>query len=109
MKVNEHYTSGFRAARRTTPTAILLHLCVALILLLMTTEVTNTLGEDYVGCRVGNLFTYYFVMVTLAWNAVEAVNMYMMLVRVFGNEIQRFVTKAAVAAWGKGAQPIDHR
>ena len=46
-------------------------------------------------------FRYYLVFVTLMWNTVEAVNMYLMLIKVFADHVHYFAIKAGVLAWGK--------
>ena len=55
----------------------------------------------FTGCRVANILRYYFIMVSLLWSGVEAVNMYMMLVKVFEGSLHRFVLKTSIVAWGE--------
>jgi len=88
-------------ARRGRVTRILLNLCVSLIILLVILYIAQQFASSRVGCRVSNIFRYYLVLVSLFWNAVEAHNMYRMLVVIFDKGHQsRFVLKAAIVAWG---------
>ncbi|XP_011662714.2 adhesion G-protein coupled receptor G2-like [Strongylocentrotus purpuratus] len=52
------------------------------------------------GCRVANIFRIYIILVSLMWNGVEAVHMYMTLVKVFTAHASYFVLKAGLVAWG---------
>ena len=92
-----------RKAQRGTPTKILLQLCYSLICLHLMMYITEAVAGTEFGCRVSNAIRYYLIMVSLMWNGVEALNMYMMLVKVFNSDIPGFVGKAAAVAWGKRA------
>ena len=41
------------------------------------------------------------MFVTLLWNAVEAANMYLMLIKVFNSDVRHFALKAVTVAWGE--------
>ena len=90
-----------RNNRRGSTPLILGNLCVSLLGLLLALYVAERLAHTYNGCRVANLLRYYFVMVSLFWNGVEAVNMYMKLVKVFNSHVSHLVLKAAIVAWGQ--------
>lgn len=53
-----------------------------------------------IGCRVLNVLRYYLALVSLLWNAVEAHNMYRMLVKIFHAETSHFVLIAEIFTWG---------
>ena len=92
----------YRDTRQGSPTTILLHLCVALVvlsLLLLVVQYVDII-KTRTGCTVINVLRYYMVFVTLMWNAVEAFNMYLMLVKVFNSRVNHFALKAGVIAWG---------
>ena len=90
-----------RQARKGTPTRILLNLCVSLIVLLIVLYVAEYEAGSRMGCRLLNVFRYYLVLVSLLWNAVEAHNMYKMLIKVFNADTSHFVLIAGIFAWGK--------
>ena len=62
---------------------------------------TEAAAVQELGCLVSNVIRYYLVLVSVAWNGVEAVNMYLSLVRIFDSHVHHFVLKAALVAWGK--------
>eukprot|EP00118_Oscarella_pearsei_P023500 m.282150 g.282150 ORF g.282150 m.282150 type:complete len:264 (+) comp40651_c0_seq67:4139-4930(+) len=51
-------------------------------------------------CTATALLLHYFWLTTSFWMSVEAVNMYISLVKVFGMYVHRFVLKAGIFAWG---------
>lgn len=62
-------------------------------------------GIDYaahmdVACVTVGALLHYFTLTTMMWMGVEALNMYLMIVRVFDEEGPCFLTKACVIAWG---------
>ena len=52
-------------------------------------------------CAVSNGVRYYLIFVTLLWNAVEALTMYLLLVQVFHADISRYALKTGLVAWGQ--------
>ena len=91
----------FRKARRGLLTTILLHLCTSIICLTCVLYITAAIESSKIGCRIANMTRTYFILVSLMWNAVEARNMYRNLIKVFVNTGDRFIYKAAAAAWSK--------
>ena len=91
----------FRKARRGLLTTILLHLCTSIICLTCVLYITAAIESSRIGCRIANMARTYFILVSLMWNAVEARNMYRNLIKVFVNTGDRFIYKAAAAAWSK--------
>lgn len=88
---------------------ILLNLCSSLLFLnvafLMASQVTtledkynHTLAETL--CIIVTILIHYFLLTTLAWMCVEALNMYQLLVTVFNIYHSRFMLKRVLAAWG---------
>ena len=90
-----------RKIRKGRPTLILLHLCTSLLLLLIVLYIAEVTAHTKTGCQVANVLRYYLVMVSLLWNAVEAYNMYLMLIKVLGQHSNRLVVKASILAWGQ--------
>ena len=83
------------------PTLILQQLCLALLGYLIMLYVSEFLVDTKTGCIAVNILRYYFVMVSLLWNGLEGLNMYLMLVKVFKSNIRYFMVKATILAWGK--------
>ena len=52
-------------------------------------------------CGILAALLQYFMLVYLAWTAVEAFYLYMKLVQVLGTHIQKYVLKATLIAWCK--------
>jgi len=91
-------------------TRILLNLCTSLIILLLVLYVAERHASSRAGCRVANVCRYYFVLVSLCWNGIEAQNMYRMLITVLDAAHQsHFVLKAAVVAWGASPSVVIHQ
>ena len=93
--------STFRKLRKGHTTWILVNLCVSLICVSLIFFVADAAAQRRLGCLVCNALRLFLVLVSLMWNGVEAVNMYLKLVRVFNTDISYFVQKAAAVAWGR--------
>ena len=52
------------------------------------------------------ILLHYFTLASLMWMAVEAVNMYMLFVRVWDSHIHLFLVKASIIAWGKSIKEL---
>ena len=52
-------------------------------------------------CAISNGISYYLIFVTLLWNAVEALTMYLLLVQVFHADISHYAVKTCLLAWGE--------
>ena len=54
-------------------------------------------------CGVSAAFLHYFMLVFFAWTAVEAVWLYIKLVKIFGTQSYEklYILKAGIPAWGK--------
>ncbi|XP_030830267.1 adhesion G-protein coupled receptor G6 [Strongylocentrotus purpuratus] len=91
----------FKRLRNSRPRRILLHFCVSLLCLYL----VLLFGIDYaahmdVACVTVGALLHYFTLTTMMWMGAEALNMYLMIVRVFDEEGPCFLTKACVIAWG---------
>lgn len=93
----------FRCLNKDRSGKILLNLCTAMILL----NVGFLVGSLYERvnrvdlCLATAVSTHYFVLATLAWMGVEALNMYQMLVHVFASSETCFMLKRSAVAWGE--------
>uniref|UniRef100_T1IQ43 Uncharacterized protein n=1 Tax=Strigamia maritima TaxID=126957 RepID=T1IQ43_STRMM len=94
--------SIFRCLNRDRSGKILLCLCVAMLLMnisfLLGSQSYNTHFIDL--CVGVAVLTHYFLLATLAWMCVEAINMYQMLIYVFASSETHFMLKRSLAAWG---------
>ncbi|XP_033639830.1 adhesion G-protein coupled receptor G6-like [Asterias rubens] len=90
----------FPKVRRGRPTLILINMCVSIILLIIILLASTLFSNTTIGCRIANSLRLYFILVSLMWNGVEAVHMYIALIRVFGTHTRHFVLKCSVVAWG---------
>ena len=52
-------------------------------------------------CVVVAVLLHYFTLTSVAWMGVEAINMYLLFVKVVGVHISKFMWKSSVAAWGE--------
>lgn len=52
-------------------------------------------------CMAVAMLTHYFVLTSLSWMLVEAVNMYQLLITVFATSETNFMIKRILCAWGK--------
>ncbi|ESN97588.1 hypothetical protein HELRODRAFT_178025 [Helobdella robusta] len=89
-----------KKTRKGIATKILVSLGVSLICLWLVLYVAETRCNSQKECWIYNALRYYFVMVSLMWNAVEAQNMYRMLVVVYYRPVDHFVLVSSCIAWG---------
>ncbi|XP_064632219.1 uncharacterized protein LOC135490733 isoform X2 [Lineus longissimus] len=81
---------------------ILINLCVAMLLLnicFLLAAHKATLVYNPI-CIIFSVLLHYFLLTTMMWMCVEAVNMYQMLVTVFKSYEANFIVKRCLAAWG---------
>ncbi|XP_077098380.1 uncharacterized protein LOC143749763 [Siphateles boraxobius] len=94
---------AFGKLRKDTPSKILIQLCLALLLLNLVFLLDGWLAlyPDAVGlCISTGFFLHYFLLVSFTWMALEAVHMYLALVKVFNTYISRFMVKIGFVGWG---------
>ncbi|XP_072022110.1 uncharacterized protein [Amphiura filiformis] len=91
---------ALRSLRSSRSRQILIQLCFSLLFL----YVVFLGGIEATGngtvCLIIAALLHYFTLTTLAWMAVEARNMYLLLVRVFKGTESKFMLKACLFAWG---------
>lgn len=82
---------------------ILLNLCISLALM----NISFLLGSHHSSSKHGQsiclsvaILTHYFLLSSLAWMCVEAVNMYQLLIHVFASAETHFLLKRFILAWG---------
>lgn len=95
----EHY----RKLRKDIPSKILIQLCLALLLLnlVFLVDAWLALYPDAVGLCISTAwFLHYFLLVAFTWMGLEAVHMYLALVKVFNSYISRYMLKFSLVGWG---------
>ncbi|KAL7389918.1 hypothetical protein ABVT39_011840 [Epinephelus coioides] len=94
---------SFGKLRKDIPSKILIQLCMALLLLnlVFLVDAWLALYPDAVGLCISTAwFLHYFLLVTFTWMGLEAVHMYVALVKVFNSHVSRYMLKFSVVGWG---------
>ncbi|RXN32586.1 adhesion G- coupled receptor G2-like isoform X3 [Labeo rohita] len=94
---------AFGKLRKDIPSKILIQLCLALLLLnlVFLLDAWLALYPNAVGlCISTAFFLHYFLLASFTWMALEAVHMYIAIVKVFNTYISRFMLKIGLAGWG---------
>lgn len=106
--------SLFRPGSRTTPRClnreksgkILMNLCASMLILnavfFLGSETSLSASGDGM-CKAVAILLHYFLLTTLTWMLVEAINMYQALITVFAKYSGFFMLKRCVFAWGAPA------
>ncbi|XP_076024685.1 adhesion G-protein coupled receptor G2 isoform X2 [Genypterus blacodes] len=92
---------AFGKVRMDVPSKILIQLCLALLLLNMVFLVNSWLAlySDTLGLCISTAwFLHYFLLVAFTWMGLEAVHMYLALVKVFHSHISLY--KLSLVGWG---------
>nr|XP_046267471.1 adhesion G-protein coupled receptor G2 [Scatophagus argus]XP_046267472.1 adhesion G-protein coupled receptor G2 [Scatophagus argus] len=94
---------AFGKLRKDIPSKILIQLCLALLLLnlVFLVDAWLALYPDAVGLCISTAwFLHYFLLVTFTWMGLEAVHMYLALVKVFNSYISHYMVKFSLVGWG---------
>ena len=97
-----------RKLRKDIPSKILIQLCTALLLLNLTFLLDSWLAlypEAKGLCISTAFFLHYFLLVSFTWMCLEAIHMYLALVKVFNTYVSRYMIKFSLVGWGES--PID--
>ncbi|XP_053377693.1 adhesion G-protein coupled receptor G6-like isoform X3 [Mercenaria mercenaria] len=85
---------------------ILMNLCASMLLLnaffFLGSETSLSLSGDGM-CKAAAILLHYFLLTTLTWMLVEAINMYQALITVFTKYSGFFMLKRCIFAWGAPA------
>ncbi|XP_038050907.1 uncharacterized protein LOC119724059 [Patiria miniata] len=92
--------SSLRSLRSKTPSRILISFSLSLLCLYLVFVAGIEQTSSRVGCIVVAVLMHYFTLTSVAWMGVEAAGMYLKLVRVFNSNVEHFMIKASVVAWG---------
>nr|XP_033954149.1 adhesion G-protein coupled receptor G2 [Pseudochaenichthys georgianus] len=94
---------AFGKLRKDIPSKILIQLCLALLLLnlVFLVDAWLALYPEAVGLCISTAwFLHYFLLVTFTWMGLEAVQMYLALVKVFNSYISHYMVKFSLIGWG---------
>ncbi|KAJ8390651.1 hypothetical protein AAFF_G00102570 [Aldrovandia affinis] len=94
---------AFGKLRKDIPSKILIELCTALLLLNLTFLLDSWLAlyPDAVGlCISTAFFLHYFLLVSFTWMGLEALHMYLAIVKVFNTYVSRYMLKFSLVGWG---------
>ncbi|XP_063058866.1 adhesion G-protein coupled receptor G2 isoform X2 [Engraulis encrasicolus] len=94
---------AFGKLRKDIPSKILIQLCFALLFLNLTflLDAWLALYEEAVGLCISTAwFLHYFLLAAFTWMGLEAVHMYIALVKVFNSYVSRFMLKFSLVGWG---------
>ncbi|CAM1327799.1 Uncharacterised protein g9589 [Pycnogonum litorale] len=98
--------SLFRCLNKDRQGRILLNLCVSMFFMNVSflvgalREERLAIFSDFDVCLAVAVLLHYFLLTSLCWMCVEAINMYKLLVRVFTFSEPHFMLKRCFAAWG---------
>ncbi|XP_071959948.1 adhesion G-protein coupled receptor G2-like [Antedon mediterranea] len=91
------YFKQFRSKR---PHKILINLSLSLLLLYLVFAIGIEQTGSRNGCIAVAALIHYFGLASVFWMTIEAVNMYLMFVKVIHSEIRYFMLKVCVAGYG---------
>ncbi|XP_070700148.1 adhesion G-protein coupled receptor G2 [Pempheris klunzingeri] len=94
---------AFGKLRKDIPSKILIQLCLALLLLnlVFLVDAWLALYPEAVGLCISTAwFLHYFLLVAFTWMGLEAVHMYLALVKVFNSYVSRYMLKFSLVGWG---------
>ncbi|XP_051514030.1 adhesion G-protein coupled receptor G2-like [Myxocyprinus asiaticus] len=93
---------AFEKLRRDNPSKILINLSVALLGLNMLFLVNSWFASFNTNglCITVAAFQHYFFLATFIWMGLEAINMYLALVKVFNSYVPSYILKFCALGWG---------
>ncbi|XP_074215369.1 adhesion G-protein coupled receptor G4 [Camelus bactrianus] len=93
---------AFHKLRKDHPSKILINLCTALLMLNLV-FLLNSWSSSFPQaglCITAAVALHYFLLVSLTWMGLEAVHMYLALVKVFNIYFPNYILKLCLAGWG---------
>ncbi|XP_078088208.1 adhesion G-protein coupled receptor G2-like [Mustelus asterias] len=92
----------FEKLRKDYPSKILMNLCTALLLLNMVFLIDSWISAYGIEglCIAVAVFLHYFLLVSFTWMSLEALHMYLALVKVFNTYVRRYILKFCILGWG---------
>ncbi|XP_071959504.1 uncharacterized protein [Antedon mediterranea] len=89
-----------RKLRKSKPKQILCHLCVSLLCLYLIFLVGIDRKDKKGSCTAIAGLIHYFLLTSMFWMSVQAINLYYLIVQVYNTHVSRFFLKACLFAWG---------
>lgn len=95
-----------RKVRQDYPSKILINLSVALLGLSMMFLLNSWLSSfsNYDLCISTAAVLHYFLLASFTWMGLEAVHMYLALVRIFNSYVSFYMLKLCAVGWGKNSE-----
>ena len=90
-----------RSLRSKTPTRILICLSLTLLCLYFVFVVGVDQNDSSSGCMAVAVLLHYLTLSTVTWMGVEAINLYLLIIKVFNADVSHFMLTACLVAWGK--------
>ncbi|KAK1170756.1 adhesion G-protein coupled receptor G6-like isoform X5 [Acipenser oxyrinchus oxyrinchus] len=99
---------AFEKLRRDYPSKILMNLSTALLFLNMVFLLDGWLATFEIEglCIAVAVFLHFFLLTSFTWMGLEAVHMYIALVKVFNTYIRRYILKFCIVGWGLPAVTV---
>ncbi|XP_059506370.1 adhesion G-protein coupled receptor G6-like isoform X2 [Stegostoma tigrinum] len=92
----------FEKLRRDYPSKILINLCTALLFLNMVFLIDSWISVYRIEglCIAVAALLHYFLLASFTWMSLEALHMYLALVKVFNTYVRRYILKFCILGWG---------
>ncbi|XP_033106437.1 uncharacterized protein LOC117108517 isoform X2 [Anneissia japonica] len=98
---------GSKSIRSRQPQQIMVNLCFSMLFLYIVFLFgVDTARHGSNGCITVAVLLHYFLLTTIAWTAVEAANIYYLIINVFNQPTSRFMSLSLALAWGLPWIPI---
>nr|XP_014593712.1 adhesion G-protein coupled receptor G6 isoform X2 [Equus caballus] len=100
---------AFEKLRRDYPSKILMNLSTALLFLNLIFLLDGWITSFHVDglCTAVAALLHFFLLATFTWMGLEAIHMYIALVKVFNTYIRRYILKFCIIGWGLPALVVS--
>uniref|UniRef100_A0A8C3YCD0 Adhesion G-protein coupled receptor G6 n=1 Tax=Catagonus wagneri TaxID=51154 RepID=A0A8C3YCD0_9CETA len=100
---------AFEKLRRDYPSKILMNLSTALLFLNLIFLLDSWITSFHVDglCIAVAVLLHFFLLATFTWMGLEAIHMYIALVKVFNTYIRRYILKFCIVGWGLPALVVS--
>ncbi|KAF4024625.1 hypothetical protein G4228_016536 [Cervus hanglu yarkandensis] len=100
---------AFEKLRRDYPSKILMNLSTALLFLNLAFLLDGWITSFHVDglCTAIAALLHFFLLATFTWMGLEAIHMYIALVKVFNTYIRRYILKFCIVGWGVPALVVS--